>query len=88
MVAAVFPLPEGRTHTLGCWRAACSLTSAVSPSPRLKKPPCPGPCRLLEQPTPASGGSPLQPSSEPLRRVTPAPELPVGSAEASVGLPL
>lgn len=49
-VVAGFPHP----YTLGCWKVA------FSPSPRLKKPPCPGPSRLLEQPTPASGGLPLQ----------------------------
>lgn len=32
--------------------AVCSRPSALSPSPRPKKPPCPGLCQLLEQPTP------------------------------------
>ena len=47
-VVAGFPHP----YTLGCWRVA------FSPSPRLKKPPCPGPWRLPEQPTPGAGPRP------------------------------
>lgn len=49
-----------------------SLPSAVSPSLRLKKPPCPGSCQFLEQSTPSEihsregrlGGSFLQPNSQ------------------------
>ena len=42
MVVAGFPHP----YTLGCWRVAFSLSSAVSPSPKLKKQPCPRAMRV------------------------------------------
>lgn len=84
-VVAGFPHP----YTLGCWKVA------FSPSPRLKKPPCPGPSRLLEQPTPEAGPRPrleAYPSSSPLR-ATPKGQpssraLRGAPAEASVELPL
>lgn len=91
MVVAGFPHP----YTLGCWRVAFSLPSAVSPSPRLKKPPYSGPCGLLEQPTPGAGprprleAHPFSPTANHSEGSPPSSRALRGApAEASVELPL
>lgn len=89
-------LCSGSTSTLCLGDTACSLPSAVSPSPGLKKPPCPGSCQLLERhplpgadPRKATDARPSSPTQKCSERAPALQSLPLARPGfRSVGLAL